>query len=222
MLEQIPPKDRWVTITFACLFFAVTGFIGARSLKQPAQIVLKPQYGGSSQTAAPVTVDIGDYKLEPQAVEEPKALSKGHLLGKIPSKVPPARTTPKSSRKTASTKKASQSPPKEESTSKQPKYSPLDPYETLRYFREGRPSKSGSRSDASRFLQPQNLSRGTISLNSAGVGELDSLPGIGPVTARAILDYRREIGRFSSVDQLLNVKGIGTKKLAAIRSRVRL
>jgi competence protein ComEA len=61
---------------------------------------------------------------------------------------------------------------------------------------------------------------GRISLGSATLEQLDTLPGIGPVTAQAILDYRTEHGRFTSVDDLLDVKGIGEATLADIRDRV--
>lgn len=63
---------------------------------------------------------------------------------------------------------------------------------------------------------------GTVDLNTATLEQLDSLPGVGPSTAQAILDYRRERGRFRSVDELLEVRGIGDAKLASMRSRVRV
>jgi competence protein ComEA len=61
-----------------------------------------------------------------------------------------------------------------------------------------------------------------VNLNSASLAELDSLPGVGPATAQAILDYRRQHGRFRSIDQLLEVRGIGEAKLRQIRPRVRV
>ena len=55
-----------------------------------------------------------------------------------------------------------------------------------------------------------------ININTATLEQLDLLPGIGPVTAQAIIDYRTEFGPFETPEDLLNVKGIGEKKLAAI------
>lgn len=61
-----------------------------------------------------------------------------------------------------------------------------------------------------------------IDLNSATLAELDTLPGIGPATAQAILDERERRGGFGSVEDLLDVRGIGEAKLAAIRDLVRV
>jgi competence protein ComEA len=57
---------------------------------------------------------------------------------------------------------------------------------------------------------------GRVSLNSADLAQLETLPGVGPVTAQKILDWRAEHGAFSSVDELLEVDGIGAKTLAEI------
>lgn len=59
-----------------------------------------------------------------------------------------------------------------------------------------------------------------VNLNSATLEELDSLPGVGPVTAQSIIDWRTENGRFRSVDDLLEVSGIGDKTLADLRDLV--
>ena len=61
---------------------------------------------------------------------------------------------------------------------------------------------------------------GPVDLNTATLEQLDSLSGIGPATAKAIIDRRNELGRFRSVDDLLTVKGIGPTKLESIRSGV--
>jgi competence protein ComEA len=59
-----------------------------------------------------------------------------------------------------------------------------------------------------------------ISLSTATVEQLDTLDGVGPATARKILDWRRQHGGFRSVDDLGQVPGIGPKRLAALRERV--
>ena len=59
-----------------------------------------------------------------------------------------------------------------------------------------------------------------VNINSAGLDELTTLPGIGESTAEAIIKYRNEIGFFKSVDELLEVSGIGEKKLNDIRGLV--
>jgi competence protein ComEA len=61
---------------------------------------------------------------------------------------------------------------------------------------------------------------GPVDLNTADAAALDALPGVGPSTAAAILEHRAQIGRFTSVEQLLDVPGIGEAKLAALRDLV--
>ncbi|GAA4017584.1 ComEA family DNA-binding protein [Allokutzneria multivorans] len=61
-----------------------------------------------------------------------------------------------------------------------------------------------------------------ISLNTATVHQLDGLPGVGQVTAQRIVQWRTRHGRFASVDQLREVDGIGTSRLAKLRELVTL
>lgn len=63
---------------------------------------------------------------------------------------------------------------------------------------------------------------GPVDLNTADVALLDTLPGVGPATAAAIVDHRERYGPFTSVDGLLEVRGIGEAKLAALRDLVRV
>jgi competence protein ComEA len=63
---------------------------------------------------------------------------------------------------------------------------------------------------------------GPVHLNSATLEQLDTLPGVGPVTAQKILDYRDEHGAFSSVDELDSVPGIGPTRLAELKKLVDL
>jgi competence protein ComEA len=61
---------------------------------------------------------------------------------------------------------------------------------------------------------------GPVHLSTATLEQLDGLPGVGPVTAQKILDYRREHGAFGSVDELDAVPGIGPARLDELRGLV--
>ncbi|MDT7546160.1 MAG: competence protein ComEA [Actinomycetota bacterium] len=63
---------------------------------------------------------------------------------------------------------------------------------------------------------------GSVDLNTADVTALDALPGIGPVLAQHIVDWRTEHGRFASIDQLREVPGIGESKFASLKAKVRV
>ena len=62
----------------------------------------------------------------------------------------------------------------------------------------------------------------TININEASAAELEELPGIGPVLAAAIVEYRETHGPFGSVEELTQVYGIGEGKLAQMRPYLRL
>lgn len=59
-----------------------------------------------------------------------------------------------------------------------------------------------------------------IDVNTATVEELETLTGIGPSLAQAIIDYRAEHGDFTAAEDLLNVKGIGEAKLEGFRAEI--
>jgi competence protein ComEA len=80
------------------------------------------------------------------------------------------------------------------------------------------PSRAAASSQGKGRLPAPN----SISVNSGSQADLERLPGIGPVTAQRIIEYRQQRGGFTAVEELLNVKGIGPKKLAEIRPYVKL
>lgn len=57
---------------------------------------------------------------------------------------------------------------------------------------------------------------GLININTASQAELETLPGIGPTTARSIITFREENGRFATIENIMDVPGIGPAKFAAI------
>jgi competence protein ComEA len=79
-----------------------------------------------------------------------------------------------------------------------------------------------SREGTAAGAAPGGSQTGPVHLNTATLEELDTLPGVGPVTAQKILDYRNEHGAFSSVDELDAVPGIGPTRLAELKELVEL
>ena len=63
---------------------------------------------------------------------------------------------------------------------------------------------------------------GLVDLNSADQALLETIPGVGPVTATAIIQHRTEIGSFTALEQLLDVTGIGPATLESLRPYVSL
>ena len=59
-----------------------------------------------------------------------------------------------------------------------------------------------------------------VNLNRAGVDELQTLPGVGPVLAQRMVEWRKAHGRYRTIDELQEVKGIGKKRLEQLRPLV--
>jgi|WetSurMetagenome_2_1015567.scaffolds.fasta_scaffold348424_1 comEA protein len=59
-----------------------------------------------------------------------------------------------------------------------------------------------------------------INLNAATLEQLQTLPGIGPVIAKSIIDHRTKVGKFSRIEEIINIKGIGEKKFQKIKDRL--
>jgi len=81
---------------------------------------------------------------------------------------------------------------------------------------------SGASGAAGATAGPRVSQSAPVSLNAATLEQLDTLQGVGPVTAQKIIDYRTANGGFKSVDELKNVPGIGEVRFAALKDYVTL
>ena len=70
--------------------------------------------------------------------------------------------------------------------------------------------------------QEQNLNNGQIDINTATLEQLQMIPGIGEAIAQRIIDYRAENGGFDTIEEILNVSGIGEKKFEQIKPRIKV
>jgi competence protein ComEA len=59
-----------------------------------------------------------------------------------------------------------------------------------------------------------------VNINTATVDQLQTLPGVGPSTAKRILEHRSKVGKFSKIEEIINVKGIGEKKFQKMKDRL--
>jgi competence protein ComEA len=87
---------------------------------------------------------------------------------------------------------------------------------------EGTSPLSASSAGASQTSRPEKTAtvQFPINLNTATAEQLEAIPGIGPTLAQRIVEYRRMHGKFQSVDDLLEVQGIGQKRLENMRPYV--
>ena len=72
------------------------------------------------------------------------------------------------------------------------------------------------------IIIPEISDHHLISINSAGINELCTLPGIGPKTAQKIIEYREKAGSFHSLEEIMEVNGIGKAKFTKIREYITL
>lgn len=81
------------------------------------------------------------------------------------------------------------------------------------------PSPAGQSSPGSDTVATPIIS-GMVNINTATASELDTLPGIGPAYAKAIIDYRSQFGPYIRIEDIEKVKGIGPKTFEKLKSRI--
>jgi len=85
---------------------------------------------------------------------------------------------------------------------------------------EGMEAPPAVSNTSSNTLSAVSSGRGKININTATLDQLDNLSGIGPSKAQAIIDYRTSQGRFKSIEELMNVKGIGQATFDKIKDEI--
>jgi competence protein ComEA len=219
MLSHLDPKERFGYLAFGALLLFGFGFVGARHLRSSPQMVLQPL---AAQAA------ISEPSVPAEAVV--------HVVGAV--KQPGLVRLSPEARVVDALESAGGAKPEADLVALNlaaklvdgtqlfvPEKGKAEPEKLAEPYR-------GGGSDAYRAAPEPSVSSGSggksgpapgsISLNTATQTQLESLPGVGPATAQKILEYRRAHGGFSSVEELLAVKGIGPKKLEAVRKFVKL
>jgi len=59
-----------------------------------------------------------------------------------------------------------------------------------------------------------------VNLNTATLEQLQTLPGVGPAVAKKIIEHRTKTGKFTKVEEILNIQGIGEKKFQRMKDRL--
>jgi competence protein ComEA len=79
---------------------------------------------------------------------------------------------------------------------------------------------SAGQKQAGEGADKKTVAATTVNINTAGVAELEALPGVGTRTAQRIVDYRQKNGAFKKIEELMNVQGIGEKSFLKIKDRL--
>lgn len=80
----------------------------------------------------------------------------------------------------------------------------------------------GNRIQSSKSVARKITTDNPLDINRATLAQLDTLPGIGPVTAQRIIDYRNKVGRINALDELKKISGLGGAKFEEIKSLLRV
>ena len=83
------------------------------------------------------------------------------------------------------------------------------------------PVENAIHTQATSTTQSEQQNDGRININSATLQQLTLLPGVGEVTAQKIIDYRTENGEFKTIEEIMNINGIGEKKFEQMKPYIK-
>ena len=83
-------------------------------------------------------------------------------------------------------------------------------------------AQDAAAADGAQTRTAKPLPEGMVNINTADIKELDKLPGVGPATAKRIIEYRTENGDFQSPEEIKRVKGIGDAKYEKMKDKIAL
>ena len=195
MLVGLDTRQRWAVLGIAVAALFVVGWVGSGFMSRPKGFELVEQRGQAIVPLAPVTVHVSGEVAEPGLY----TLSGG-------SRVADAIKEAGGATGAAELDKLNLAAPLVDGTKL---VVPL-----------AGTSADGGVYSSSGGSEP--VGGGTVSINSAELSELDTLPGIGPVKAQAIVDYRNRIGGFQTLEELKGVRGIGEKTFQKLLPLIRL
>lgn len=225
MLSQLTPKERFGYLALSALLLFGIGFAGSKYLSRPAPVLIEQRDAGLDRPVQ--TGAASDVPPPGKIIVHVTGAVRHPGLLRLEGDVRVQDAIEKAGGPTDADLDALNLAAKVEDGTQiyvPKKGAPQDDGKVAEQYAGG-PSAQTAYTSSAMKAAPKGSSRpapGSISLNTATMADLDRLPGVGPATAGKILDYRRSHGGFTSVDEVLAVKGIGPKKLAAMREFLRL
>lgn len=229
MLTHMSPRERLTYAFMIAVLLGIFAYVGAGQLKKTPSLAIEPlegQKAGLIGTGNPTSLVSSSPESSPEiVVHVVGAVGKAGLYRAAPGdRVQDAIDAQGGSLKDADLEEINLAARLEDGTQLlvPRKGKPEEVAKVAEPYRGGGSDVYRAKPKAVSGNSPKATPGGMVSLNSASQAQLESLPGIGPATAKKILEYRRAHGGFSSIEELMSVKGIGPKKLESVRAFVKL
>ncbi|CUU34654.1 competence protein ComEA [Armatimonadetes bacterium GXS] len=224
--EKLDPKEKGYLLGFYLLSLAVVGLLAYGVGR--GQNVVSPAIGASVNATPPAEVIPLESNPEPPPAETEPASAPPqdsplvvHVAGAV--KKPGVYTLPSGSRVADAIEQAGGARADADTNALNLAEALQDGqqvYVPAKTETHAEPSPARKTASSTPPAPARKQVRFPIDLNRASAEELEQLPGIGAVLAQRIVEYRQQVGRFQSVDELRNVRGIGPKRLEQIRPLV--